>query len=60
MKRASMRMPFAAFERGGLFGFRVASAKASSLILFGTACGILCKRLVVSAAALRLNLAMPN
>ena len=31
-------------ERGGLLGFRVASAKASSLISFGTACGILRKR----------------
>lgn len=59
MKRASMRMPFAVFE-GGLFGFRFASAKALSLISFGTAFGNLRKRLVVSAAALRLNLAMPS
>jgi hypothetical protein len=44
-------------EKAGLFGFRVASAKASSLISFGTAFGILRKLLVATPALPRLTFA---
>ena len=42
-------------EKAGLFSFRVASAKASSLVALGTAFGILRERLVASVALIALN-----
>jgi hypothetical protein len=46
IKKDTRRCPFlfCLAERAGLFGFRVASAKASSLATLGTAFGILRER----------------